>query len=618
MKSALPLMILHSFAALVLGSIVVDWNTTTAISNTTATLQVVVNPVFNEATTPVAKVAWESLANLSATHVRFAAWFPYPQWSVPELFPPHFSSESECTTSWNFTGLLSQLLPFLRSVKSAVVDISTLPEWFFAAPSGFSTNVSSNAVDWGYTYPGRWMRNSTQQAAEYFARISSFLILGNFTDECGQRQSGGPRVPPQTIIWEVFNEPEAELRGAGPNTYVATFDAIVSSIREAADPMHLIQFQGLALEGHGEWNWWRAFLDPSNHVPEARDAINYASFHFYSVLRERVDNSTWEWEFFDPAEDFAEECRTIVRLRDSLSPHTKLNADECGTIAPDDNAAGSPVPSELYYLGSAATYAYTYAVLSEIGVDVVGESQLGGVPVVQEWSINQAQYPSVSMLNWTTGRGNARYHVLHLILQHFAPGDRIHRVSYAARPVMCGARWNYDPLGLHYAKTVTLQCAAPNATISSISFAHVGDFLGDCVSGFKPRNASCSDTGAVLRAVKTLCLNRTSCAVSLAKFAGETGCSTYRLVVVGRCDGPGFAVPSAYPDDRVFVQARTTANGSRREYLLVNRNNNEASVSLPGVGVAQIVDSNDGPQVAPFTGTLLLRPFATAVVTLSD
>lgn len=43
------------------------------------------------------------------------------------------------------------------------------------------------------------------------------------------------------------------------------------------------------------------------------------------------------------------------------------------------------------------------------GLDVMGISQFSGCPVIDEWGIIDAQYPSVSMTNWTTGHGNARY-----------------------------------------------------------------------------------------------------------------------------------------------------------------------------------------------------------------
>ena len=49
-------------------------------------------------------------------------------------------------------------------------------------------------------------------------------------------------------------------------------------------------------------------------------------------------------------------------------------------------------------------------------IDIVGESQLIGYPT---------QYPSVSMMDWTTNQPNARFWVLKLIKDSFHPGDKL-------------------------------------------------------------------------------------------------------------------------------------------------------------------------------------------------
>jgi hypothetical protein len=52
----------------------------------------------------------------------------------------------------------------------------------------------------------------------------------------------------------------------------------------------------------------------------------------------------------------------------------------------------------------------------KLGIDVIGESQLVGFP---------SQFPSVTMLDWTSGKPNARFTVLRLIHDHFSPGDTL-------------------------------------------------------------------------------------------------------------------------------------------------------------------------------------------------
>ena len=59
-------------------------------------------------------------------------------------------------------------------------------------------------------------------------------------------------------------------------------------------------------------------------------------------------------------------------------------------------------------------YAYLYLELSKLGIEYIGESQLVGYPT---------QYPSVSMVNWETGKPNARFRVLELLKHNFGPGD---------------------------------------------------------------------------------------------------------------------------------------------------------------------------------------------------
>ena len=61
-------------------------------------------------------------------------------------------------------------------------------------------------------------------------------------------------------------------------------------------------------------------------------------------------------------------------------------------------------------------YAYLYLELSKLGIEIIGESQLVGYPT---------QFPSVSMVNWETGKPNARFRVLELLKHNFGPGDTL-------------------------------------------------------------------------------------------------------------------------------------------------------------------------------------------------
>jgi hypothetical protein len=61
-------------------------------------------------------------------------------------------------------------------------------------------------------------------------------------------------------------------------------------------------------------------------------------------------------------------------------------------------------------------FAYLYVELSKLGIENIGESQLVGYPT---------QFPSVSMVNWETGKPNARFRVLELLKHNFGPGNTL-------------------------------------------------------------------------------------------------------------------------------------------------------------------------------------------------
>jgi hypothetical protein len=99
--------------------------------------------------------------------------------------------------------------------------------------------------------------------------------------------------------------------------------------------------------------------------------------------------------------------------------------NEIGSIAAADLHQGEPGYAfkpfdESYWHLSGAVYAYVFARLARLGIDVAGESQLVGYPT---------QFPSVSMVDWNTGEPNARARVLQLLKENFRPGDRLAETS---------------------------------------------------------------------------------------------------------------------------------------------------------------------------------------------
>ncbi|HEY7305747.1 MAG TPA: glycosyl hydrolase family 39, partial [Bryobacteraceae bacterium] len=128
-----------------------------------------------------------------------------------------------------------------------------------------------------------------------------------------------------------------------------------------------------------------------------------------------------QFTFFDQADRFLATVRYIEAIRERLSPATRTTVNEIGSISADDGDqtkpghVTKPIPNSYWNL-SGATFAYVFAHLAELGIDVAGESQLIGYPT---------QFPSVSMVDWTTGAPNARFRILQLLKDNFGPGDKI-------------------------------------------------------------------------------------------------------------------------------------------------------------------------------------------------
>jgi hypothetical protein len=259
---------------------------------------------------------------------------------------------------------------------------------------------------------------------DYFERLVGWYVNGGFTDENGMRHESGYhyRLP----VWEVLNEVEFE-HSTTPEQYTARYDAIVESIHRVSPET---KFMGLALALPRDCNvitavpheyprYFEYFLNPANHKPGI--PIDYISYHFYGITRPTQTIADCQYTYFDQAEGFLTAVRYIESIRKRLSPGTKTDLDELGAISTDDFLQGQPghimkpLPSAYWNLAG-ALYAYLYIELSRLQVDIIGESQMVGYPT---------QFPSVSMINWETGRPNARFWVLKLIKDSFHTGDTL-------------------------------------------------------------------------------------------------------------------------------------------------------------------------------------------------
>jgi len=385
-----------------------SWDRTVATSRSTPTLQVVVNPMLR----PGSTMHDNSVAALKAIHasfVRFVPWLPYPRLAVAELEPPTASG-----TSWDFALIDPMVKDFVEATGGAptVVNFSTIPAWLFKTEKPVPYPADPNGLGWEYTQ-GTELRDPTgRELGGYYARLVSWYTNGGFTDENGKLHTSGLHY--DFPIWEVLNEVESEHLTT-PKQYTERYDAIVHAIH-AVSPR--TRFMGLALEGPSENGaWLEYFLDPANHRPGT--PLDYISYHFYAAPAQNESPDSWQFTFFDQADGFLATVRYIELIRKRLSPATKTDVNEIGSILPGDPGSPTGPPPQIpdaYWNVSAAMFAYLYANLARQGIDVIGESQLIGYP---------SQFPSVTMIDWKNAQPNARYWVLRLLVDHFHPGDQL-------------------------------------------------------------------------------------------------------------------------------------------------------------------------------------------------
>jgi len=386
-------------------AIVVTWNRKTH-NRTLPTLQAVVNPMLRRGS-PIHDAALAALRSLNCDYVRYAFWFPYPKLSVAELKPP-----DQAQTYWDFQYMDPLVEDFIAAsgTHSAVWSFSTIPQWMFTTPKPVIYPEDPNQVIWNYSQ-GRDMVD-VKAMADYFGRVAAWYTQGGFTDELGKFHASGHHY--DLKYWEVFNEIDGEHEPTAQQ-YTERYDAVVEAVRKVVPDM---KFVALALSyPEGGARMFDYFLDPKNHKPGI--PIDYISFHVYAAPSADQTPDVWQYTFFGRANEFLASARYILRLRDRLSPATKVMINEAGSILSGDmfqgepNHVEKPIPPAYWNL-SGALYAYLYIALAQLGVDTLGESQLVGFP---------SQFPSVSMVDWTTGKPNARYAVLELIKNNFGPGD---------------------------------------------------------------------------------------------------------------------------------------------------------------------------------------------------
>jgi hypothetical protein len=394
--------------------ITVHWDKITRVSQTTPTLQVVVNPPL-ERGTAIHDNVFRALHDLGADYVRYVPWLPYPKLGVAELKPP-----AGGRTSWDFTNIDPITIDFLEATKghSVILNFSTIPQWMYKTEKPVSYPSDPNQVTWNYEQGTELRDPSAKEVADYYARLLAWYTMGGFTDEAGKRHESGYHY--SIPYWEVLNEVDFE-HNTSAKSYTQIYDATVAALRRVQPQ---IKFVGMALATPGDNPaFFDYFLNHKNHKPGI--PLDFISFHFYAVPTADQSLEVQQFTFFAQADGFLDVVRFVESVRQRLSPETRTTIDEIGAISSDDiaqfepNHVTQPIPNAYWNLAG-AMYAYIFAQLTRIGVDVAGESQLVGYPT---------QFPSVSMVDWNTGQPNARYWVLKLLHENFGPGDKLVEIA---------------------------------------------------------------------------------------------------------------------------------------------------------------------------------------------
>ena len=385
-------------------SLVVDWGKTQLISNSVATLQVVVNPPLRRGSS-IHDATFAALAALGCDYVRYVPWLPYPKLAVAELQPP-----ADRQTFWDFSLIDPMTIDFLDATKGhpVILNFSTIPAWMYKTEKPVAIPGNPDSVVWDYTQ-GTAPRDPTlAEIGSYYARLYSWYTKGGFKDELGvEHHSGYHYAIP---YWEVLNEVDFEHSNTA-ETYTRIYDAVVGSIRKVSPET---KFVGMALAYPDRPEWFEYFLNPANHKPGI--PLDMISYHFYASGSIQQGAPVMQYTFFDQADGFLKEVKFIESIRKRLSPSTRTTVDEIGSILSSDNGPSDGIIPDDYWNLSGALYGYVYLGLVRMGIDLIGESQLVGYPT---------QFPSVSMINWKTGKPNARYWVLKLIHDNLGPGDAL-------------------------------------------------------------------------------------------------------------------------------------------------------------------------------------------------
>jgi hypothetical protein len=170
--------------------------------------------------------------------------------------------------------------------------------------------------------------------------------------------------------------------------------------------------------------------------------------------------------------------------------------DECGTLSlPIFSDKSHPMSAPLYWVASGAGFVYLYLRTSALhtpgaGVAVVGMSQLMD---------DVHREPGVTMIDWTNGKGTARYWALRLVREAVGPGDEFVVTGTSNAGVYAQAVTGAGGTGPKRVVVVNKQYTQATVTIEGAKGSSCYALVVDASSGEDaPRRVACDANGAVL------------------------------------------------------------------------------------------------------------------------
>jgi hypothetical protein len=392
-----------------------DWRNVIRESRTSASMEVCVEPPMRRGK-PIHDQLFQALNQLGANYVRLSPWHPYPRIAVAELEAPRGGK-----ISWNFSLLDPVVEDFMQATSGHSVDmnISTIPEWMFKTEKPSTYPSDPDEITWDYEQGTEPRDSSMKEIADYWARVASWYTQGGFKDEYGNWHASDHHY--KFDYWEVLNEVEYEHKMT-PQLYTVIYDAIVTELHKIDPEM---KFVGMGLGPSGPLNqpqWFEYFLNPKNH--NAGIPLDAISYHFYAVPGADESAEVMSHTIYDQAEAFINVVRYIEMIRQRLSPQTMTHVNEVGTILPNGRTTElTPNIANSYWNLSGGMYAYLYGRLTQLGINVVDEAELIDYP---------GQYPGTTLVDWNTGKPNARYWILKLVRENLGPGDKLVQSHFVA------------------------------------------------------------------------------------------------------------------------------------------------------------------------------------------